>query len=128
MKSELVEVKAADICGLLGIPRDTLSDLVKRGIIVKGNKRGSYLLHPSVNRYCQHLRAQVAGRVDENVMATKVYPAHVQSETIPVANLEKRWTTELWNFRKRMFRISNRDTRSFQIYVKNGRWYTVYLK
>jgi hypothetical protein len=44
MKSDPVETTAADLCRLLGVPRKTLSDLAKRGILVKGEKRGSYLL------------------------------------------------------------------------------------
>ena len=42
MKNEPVEVTAASLCRLLGITRNTLSDLAKRGIVVKGEKRGSY--------------------------------------------------------------------------------------
>jgi DNA-binding IclR family transcriptional regulator len=128
MKSDPVETTAADLCRLLGVPRKTLSDLAKRGILVKGEKRGSYLLQPSVTGYCQHLRAHATLRDDQDVVVTQAYPAQLHSETIPVANVEKRWTTKLWSFRKRMFRISNRDSRSFQIYLKNDRWYTVYLK
>ena len=64
MKSEPVEVTAASLCRLLGITPNTLSDLAKRGIVVKGEKRGSYLLQPSVTQYCQYLRALGVGTSD----------------------------------------------------------------
>jgi phage terminase Nu1 subunit (DNA packaging protein) len=128
MKYDPVEVTAASLCRLLGVTRNTLSDLSKRGIVVKGEKRGSYLLQPSVTGYCQHLRGQGVGTDDEGVSATQARHVQLHSDEMPVASDEKLWSTKLWNFRKRLFRISNRDSRSFQIYVKNHRWNTVYLK
>jgi hypothetical protein len=119
-----VEVRAVDLCSLLGVPREALSDLAKRGIIVKGEKRGSYLLQPSVIRYCQHLRSQMASPNDGDVaVKQEVEQSQLRSEMIPVANVERRWTTKLWNFRSSTLGISRRDIRSFQIYLKNDRWF-----
>ena len=128
MKNDPVEVTAASLCRLLGVTRNTLSDLAKRGIVVKGEKRGSYLLQPSVTQYCQYLRAQGVGTADGKVTARQARDVQLHSDEMPVGSEEKRRSTKLWNFRKRLFWVSNRDSRSFQIYVKNDRWYTVYLK
>lgn len=59
------EFTSAALQRLLGINKSTLSDLAQDGIVVRGEKRGTYLLEPSVNRYCQHLRSMAAGRGGE---------------------------------------------------------------
>ena len=39
-----------------------LNDLAKRGIVVRGERKGSYDLQASVSSYCKHLREMAAGR------------------------------------------------------------------
>jgi hypothetical protein len=39
-----------------------LNDLAKRGIVKRGERKGTYALQASVSGYCQHLREQAAGR------------------------------------------------------------------
>ena len=56
------EITSASLQRLLGIGQSVLNDLAKRGIIVRGTKRGSYALEPSVVGYCSHLREIAAGR------------------------------------------------------------------
>ena len=99
MKSEPVEVTAASLCRLLGITPNTLSDLSKRGIVVKGEKRGSYLLQPSVTQYCQYLRALGVGTSDGEVTARQARNVQLHSVEMPVGSEEKRRWTKLWNFR-----------------------------
>jgi hypothetical protein len=42
-----------------------LSELTQKGIVVRGKKRGSYLLQASVSGYCHHLREIAAARGGE---------------------------------------------------------------
>ena len=59
------EISAAGLRQLLGINKSVLSELAGKGIIAKGQKRGTYKLQASVRGYCQHLREQAAGRGGE---------------------------------------------------------------
>jgi DNA-binding GntR family transcriptional regulator len=38
---------------LIGVNKVTLNDLAKRGIVVRGERKGTYLVEPSVASYCQ---------------------------------------------------------------------------
>ena len=49
---------------LLGIGKVALNDLAKRGIAVRGEKRGTYRIE-TITRYCEHLRKTSAGRGGE---------------------------------------------------------------
>jgi len=47
------------------VNRTALNDLVKRGIVQRGEKRGSYALEPSVVGYCaQELRGALSDLAD----------------------------------------------------------------
>ena len=56
------QLSSAEMQRLLGVNRTALNDLAKRGIVVRGEKRGTYDLEASVSGYCNHLRAMAAGR------------------------------------------------------------------
>jgi phage terminase Nu1 subunit (DNA packaging protein) len=56
------EIASAPLRRLLGINRSVLNELVANGIVLRGEKRGTYKLEPSVSGYCEHLREQAAGR------------------------------------------------------------------
>jgi hypothetical protein len=58
---ENTTLSTADLARLFGTTPKTIADLAKREIIVKGMKRGSWLLRPSVAGYVRHLREQAAG-------------------------------------------------------------------
>jgi hypothetical protein len=51
---------------LIGGNKVTLNDLAKRGIVVRGERRGTYKLAPSVSGYCEYLRTMVARRGGES--------------------------------------------------------------
>jgi len=59
------EIASAALQRLLGINKSVLGELAQKGIIVRGEKRGSYALQASVSCYCEHLREQAAGRGGE---------------------------------------------------------------
>jgi phage terminase Nu1 subunit (DNA packaging protein) len=59
------EITSGAMQKLLGMNKVALNDLAKRGIVLRGEKRGSYKLEPSVRSYCRHLREQAAGRGNE---------------------------------------------------------------
>jgi len=48
---------------LLGIKSASLSTLAAEGVVVRGEKRGSYLLEPSMRGYIGRLQAAARGRV-----------------------------------------------------------------
>ena len=56
------EIASAPLQRLLGINMSVLNELVANGIVLRGEKRGTYKLEPSVSGYCEHLREQAAGR------------------------------------------------------------------
>jgi hypothetical protein len=58
---ENTTLSTADLARLFGTTSKTVADLAKREIIVKGTKRGSWLLQPSVAGYVRHDRRGRAG-------------------------------------------------------------------
>ena len=56
------EITSSAMQRLLGVGKVVLDDLAKRGIVVRGGKRGTYKLEPSVPRYVSHLREMSVGR------------------------------------------------------------------
>ena len=46
------EIASAELQRLLGINKSALSELAQDGIVVRGEKRGTYKLEASVSGYC----------------------------------------------------------------------------
>jgi phage terminase Nu1 subunit (DNA packaging protein) len=59
------EIASGEMQRLLGVNKVALNDLAKHGIVVCGNRRGSYAIEASVSGYCRHLREMSAGRGGE---------------------------------------------------------------
>jgi phage terminase Nu1 subunit (DNA packaging protein) len=114
------EVTTADLCRLLGVSRETLSSLAKRGIVVRSGKRGAYALEASVSGYCKHLRDMASARGGEDAIAVRAKLASAQAdlaaekvkvmraETVPAAEVEALWTSKLHAFRNRILGIPGR--------------------
>lgn len=114
------EIAAADLMRLLGVNKVSLADLAKRGIAVRGKKRGCSLLEESVGRYCQHLREVAAGRGGEagttarerlgqaqaNLTETKA--RQLAGELVEASEVETLWRTKLKAFRNRVLAIPHR--------------------
>ena len=64
------EVTAEGLAGLLGVSQPTISQLAKRGLVVRG-RRGRFKLRESLRTYCGHLREQASGRRDGVTRATE---------------------------------------------------------
>jgi hypothetical protein len=137
------EIAAAALQRLLGINRSALSELVKKGIVQRGKKRGFYKLETSVSRYCAQLREITATQGDKNAVVglrvgqpqpdTAEAPARLHNEVM----LEKPSRGKWWNLSNRILGAINSRTnpygrpqpvRSFRITVTNGWYYTVYDK
>ena len=117
---ENTTLSTADLARLFGTTPNTIADLANREIIVKGTKRGSWLLQPSLAGYVRHLREQAAGRGGEtgadvrarlgaaeaDLAAEKVKV--MRGETLPTVEVEKLWTTKLRTFRNRVLAIPGR--------------------
>jgi hypothetical protein len=58
---ENIKLSTAELAHLFGTTPKTIARLGKRGIIEKGEKRGTWLLQPSVSGYVKHLREEAAG-------------------------------------------------------------------
>ena len=110
------EMSAPDFCRLLDVSLETLSDLAERGILVPGATPSSYLVEPSIQKYCRHLREQSLGTSETVVEKSKrtketttkphdVSPAH--------AEIEARQTT-VPGTRYRLFGMTAGNIRSFQ--------------
>jgi terminase small subunit / prophage DNA-packing protein len=114
------EIASAALQRILGINKSVLGELAQKGIIVRGEKRGSYALQASVSCYCQHLREQAAGRGGEagadvrarlgaaqaDLAAEKVKA--MRGETLPTAEVEALWTSKLRTFRNRILAIPHK--------------------
>jgi hypothetical protein len=56
------EIMTANLARLFDVTPKTIAALGKHGIIEKGEKRGMWLLQPSVSGYVKHLREEAAAR------------------------------------------------------------------
>ena len=100
---------------LLGIGKVALNDLAKRGIAVRGEKRGTYRIE-TITCYCEHLRKTSAGRGGEAaeeigqaqaaLAGAKV--AQLRSELVEADAVEKLWTSRLQAFRNRILGVPQR--------------------
>ena len=64
------EVTAEGLAGLLDVSQPTISQLAKRGLVVRG-RRGRFKLRELLRTYCGHLREQASGRRDGVTKATE---------------------------------------------------------
>lgn len=83
---------------MLGVNKVSLADLAKRGVIVGGLRRGSYVLEASMG---EHLRELAAGRSGEDAGAARARLGSAQAdlteakakqlpgELVPAAEVEK---------------------------------------
>jgi hypothetical protein len=60
------EITSSVMQKLIGVNKVTLNDLAKRGIVMRGERKGTYKLAPSVSGYCEYLRAMAARRGGES--------------------------------------------------------------
>jgi hypothetical protein len=58
-------ISTAALQWLIGLGKPALTELVVRGIVQRGDKRGTFVLGVSVSGYCKHLRDMAAGRGGE---------------------------------------------------------------
>ncbi len=149
------EVTSRELTGLLGLTSSALADLRKREIIIPGSKRGTYRLQESIRNYVEHLRSLSAGQESEDSkhptsdsVAGQGDLAKVTAERLPgdmvlTSDLEKPETTKLRSFRSRLLgvddsqddfrpsvgvRLLKKRVRSFRLYIRDGRCYTVWDK
>ena len=148
------EVTSRELTRLLGLTSSALADLRKREIIIPGSKRGTYRLQESIRNYVEHLRRLSGGQESEDSKhptsesAAEGDLAKVTTERLPgdmvlTSDLEKPETTKLRSFRSRLLgvddsqdhfrqsvrvRLLPKRVRSFRIYIRDGRCYTVWDK
>jgi terminase small subunit / prophage DNA-packing protein len=114
------EIASAALQRLLGINKSQLSELMARGIVKRGPKRGTYALQASVSGYCQHLRDMAAGRGGEagatarkrlgeaQADVTETRAKQLRGELVEASEVETFWRTKLKAFRNRVLAIPHR--------------------
>lgn len=114
------EITSTALQRLLGIIKTALSELVGAGVIVRGDKRGTYKLEASVGGYCHHLREMAAGRGGEAGQSARERLGQAQAalvetktkklagELVEVAEIEQFWHTKLRSFRNRILAAPSR--------------------
>ena len=105
---------------LLSVNRTALNDLAKRGIVVRGSKRGTYVLEASISGYCKHLREMAAGRGSDagaNARArlgaaqatlAETKAKQLSGELVDAAEVEAFWRPKLKAFRNRILAVPGR--------------------
>jgi phage terminase Nu1 subunit (DNA packaging protein) len=114
------DIPSADLQRLLGVARTALNDLAKRGIVVRGDKRGTYKLEASVAGYCQHLREAAAGRGSDagadararlggaQASLAEARAAALKGEVAPIVEVEAKWTSACRSIRARVLAVADR--------------------
>jgi len=114
------EITTARLAQLFDVTPKTIADLAKRNIIVKGEKRGSWLLRESVTGYVRHLREEAAARGGEeaaqaharlgqaqaDLATTK--GAKMRGELVEASEVAALWRGKLKAFRNRITNIPGR--------------------
>jgi phage terminase Nu1 subunit (DNA packaging protein) len=145
------EVASRELAKLLGLTSTEIADLARRKIIISGSKRATYKLQDSVRNYVEYLRRVPAEQKSENPVkesarerakpeagqadlpsaTVKGVHGHMvfasdfaKSETNPLGVDD---TRGYFQPRSRLGLLSKR-VRSFQIYIREGRYYTVWDK
>jgi phage terminase Nu1 subunit (DNA packaging protein) len=59
------EITSSAMQKLLGVNKVALNDLAKRGIVKRGERKGTFAVEASVGGYCQHLREMASDRGGE---------------------------------------------------------------
>jgi phage terminase Nu1 subunit (DNA packaging protein) len=114
-----VTLCAVDLMRWLGVTKVTLADLARRGIAVRGKKRGTYAIE-SITAYCDHLRDQAAGRGGETGAAARARLGSAQASLaeakakalagalVEADAVEALWTRKMRTFRNRVLAVPSR--------------------
>jgi phage terminase Nu1 subunit (DNA packaging protein) len=114
------EMTTRALSELLGVSKQTLSELSKREIIVKGMKRGTWLLQPSVSGYVKHLREAAAARGGEAAQEARARLGAAQAalaearagklsgELVRVDEVEAKWTAACRSIRGRVLAVADK--------------------
>jgi phage terminase Nu1 subunit (DNA packaging protein) len=109
-----------ELAHLLGVTTKSIADLAKRGIVVRGSKRGTYDLEASVSGYCEHLRAMAAGRGGDAGVDARARLGAAQAtlaetkakqlagELVEASEVEAFWRSKLKAFRNRILAVPGR--------------------
>jgi phage terminase Nu1 subunit (DNA packaging protein) len=132
------EVASRELAKLLALKSPEITDLVKREIIVSGSKRGSYKLQESIRNYVEHLRKLATAPVSEDAIKqatiertkpvaaqadlAKTKAEQMRVDMVPALGLEK------LGMPRAHVRLMTKRVRSFQIYIRDGRYHTVWGK
>ena len=115
-------IAAATLADMFGVTIRTITDLAKRGIIVRAGR--GYALRASVRGYCDHLRKLATGRGGDQAIASAtaerarlareqadhvaIKNAVARREFVPAAEVEAEWSGILRTVRAGMLVVPSR--------------------
>jgi phage terminase Nu1 subunit (DNA packaging protein) len=114
------EITASALQKLIGVRKSVLNELAAKGVVKRGEKRGTFVLEASVSGYCKHLRDMASARGGEDASAARARlgqaqadlaeakAAQIRGETVPVAEVETFWRSKLKAFRNRVLAVPGR--------------------
>lgn len=117
-------VTAQQIAELLGVTVQAVRNQADQGFMVRADKRGRFLLEPSIRKYCAHLRDMASGRGDPGSAASlaqeraklaarqselaELKAAQMRGELVPAVDVEARWRGALAGLRSRLLAVPSR--------------------
>src|SRR5207249_2368060 len=110
------EITSGAMQRLLGVNKVALNDLAKRGIVKRGERRGSYDLQASVSGYCEHQRSIAVVRGGEPEASagpaqadlTETEAKQLRGELVQASEVETLSRAKLKAFRNRVLAIPHR--------------------
>lgn len=116
------KISAVALADLLALGARSITDLTKRGILVRAGKGPGYDLRKSVRGYCEHLRELATGRGGEGAITSAtaerarlareqadhiaIKNAQARGELIEAAAVERAWTDVLRGVRAGMLAVA----------------------
>jgi len=113
-------ISSAKLQRLLNINSAALSTLAAEGVVVRAEKRGTYVLEPSVRGYIARLQVAARGRGGEDAATARarlgaaqatlaeVKARQLSGELVEVAEVEAKWSATCRAIRSRVLAVADR--------------------
>lgn len=112
------------LADLIGVSPRSITDLAKRGILVRADKGGGFDLRKSMRGYCEHLRKLATGRGGESAIASataqrarlakaqadlaETKAAQLRGSLLDAGEVEREWSSVLREVRAGMLAVPSR--------------------
>ena len=130
------EVTSRELAKLLGLTSSAIAELSKRTIIISGSERGTYRLQESIRNYVEHLRRLPAEQESEHTVKqpTIEQKKQVAAQADFAEGTAERMSVDMVasfddaELPRTHIRFLTKRVRSFRIYIREGRCYTIWDK